>query len=64
MGHSATARSVRPRRLRPGCFARNSPCDASFSMPEGIGALVAFLCSEAATMTGAAVVMDGGWASV
>jgi len=36
-----------------------------FSTPEGIGALVVFLCGEAAaTMTGAALAMDGGWASV
>jgi 3-hydroxybutyrate dehydrogenase len=36
-----------------------------FSTPEGIGALVVFLCGEAAaTMTGAALAMDGGWAGV
>jgi 3-hydroxybutyrate dehydrogenase len=36
-----------------------------FSTPEGIGALVVFLCGEAAaTMTGAALAMDGGWTSV
>lgn len=33
-----------------------------FTTPEQIGALAVFLCSEAAaTMTGAAVSMDGGW---
>ena len=33
-----------------------------FSTPEGIGALTVFLCSEgAATMTGAAYSIDGGW---
>ncbi len=36
-----------------------------FSTPAGIGALVAFLCGDAAaTMTGAALAMDGGWVSV
>jgi 3-hydroxybutyrate dehydrogenase len=36
-----------------------------FSTPEGIGSLVVFLCSDAAaTMTGAALAMDGGWSSV
>jgi 3-hydroxybutyrate dehydrogenase len=35
-----------------------------FSTPEGLGGLVVFLCSEAAaTMTGAALAMDGGWVS-
>lgn len=35
-----------------------------FSTPEGIGNLVVFLCSEAAaTMTGSAITMDGGWSS-
>jgi 3-hydroxybutyrate dehydrogenase len=33
-----------------------------FSTPEGIGALTVFLCSDAAaTMTGAAYSIDGGW---
>jgi 3-hydroxybutyrate dehydrogenase len=32
-----------------------------FSTPEAIGAMVVFLCGEAATtMTGAALAMDGG----
>ncbi|MGG5820041.1 3-hydroxybutyrate dehydrogenase [Falsiroseomonas sp. HW251] len=36
-----------------------------FSTPEGIGDLVAFLCGEkAATMTGSAITMDGGWVSI
>jgi 3-hydroxybutyrate dehydrogenase len=36
-----------------------------FSTPEGIGCLTAFLCGEAAaTMTGAAITMDGGWSSI
>ena len=36
-----------------------------FSTPEGIGGLVVFLCGEtAATTTGAAIAMDGGWLSV
>ncbi len=36
-----------------------------FSTPQGIGELVVFLCSEAAaTMTGSATSMDGGWSSV
>ncbi|MBN8929406.1 MAG: 3-hydroxybutyrate dehydrogenase [Rhodospirillales bacterium 69-11] len=36
-----------------------------FSTPEAIGALVVFLCSEAAaTMTGGSVAMDGAWTSV
>ncbi|TCZ63876.1 3-hydroxybutyrate dehydrogenase [Roseicella aquatilis] len=36
-----------------------------FSTPEGIGSLVVFLCGEAAaTVTGAALTMDGGWVSV
>jgi 3-hydroxybutyrate dehydrogenase len=36
-----------------------------FSTPEGIGSLVVFLCGEAAaTMTGSAITMDGGWTSV
>ena len=36
-----------------------------FSTPSGIGALVAFLCGDAAaTTTGAALAMDGGWVSV
>ena len=35
---------------------------AAFSTPEQIGALTAFLCSEAArTMTGTPVSIDGGW---
>jgi 3-hydroxybutyrate dehydrogenase len=34
----------------------------SFTTPEQIGGMVVFLCSEtAATMTGAALSMDGGW---
>jgi 3-hydroxybutyrate dehydrogenase len=34
----------------------------AFSTPEGIGALAVFLCGEAAaTMTGAAYSIDGGW---
>jgi 3-hydroxybutyrate dehydrogenase len=33
-----------------------------FSTPEHLGALTAFLCSEAAaTITGTHVSMDGGW---
>ena len=33
-----------------------------FSTPEGIGALAVFLCSDAAaTMTGGAYPIDGGW---
>lgn len=33
-----------------------------FTVPEGIGGLVVFLCSDAArTMTGAPLSMDGGW---
>ena len=33
-----------------------------FSTPEHIGAAVRFLCSEgAATMTGSAITVDGGW---
>jgi 3-hydroxybutyrate dehydrogenase len=36
-----------------------------FSTPEGIAALVVFLCGDAAaTMTGATLAMDGGWVSV
>jgi 3-hydroxybutyrate dehydrogenase len=34
----------------------------AFSTPEGIGALAVFLCSDgAATMTGTALPIDGGW---
>jgi 3-hydroxybutyrate dehydrogenase len=34
----------------------------SFTTPEQIGGMVVFLCSEtAATTTGAALSMDGGW---
>ncbi len=34
----------------------------AFSTPEGIGALAVFLCSGgAATMTGTALPIDGGW---
>jgi len=34
----------------------------AFSTPEALGALTVFLCSEAAaTMTGTALPMDGGW---
>jgi 3-hydroxybutyrate dehydrogenase len=34
----------------------------AFSTPEGIGALTVFLCGDAAaTMTGAAYSIDGGW---
>jgi 3-hydroxybutyrate dehydrogenase len=34
----------------------------AFSTPEALGALTAFLCGEAAaTMTGTALPMDGGW---
>ncbi len=37
----------------------------SFSTAQSVGALVVFLCGEAArTMTGAAITMDGGWAAV
>jgi 3-hydroxybutyrate dehydrogenase len=36
-----------------------------FSTPEAIGAMVVFLCGEAATtITGAALAMDGGWTCV
>jgi 3-hydroxybutyrate dehydrogenase len=36
-----------------------------FSTAESVGALAAFLCSEAArTITGAALTMDGGWVAV
>ena len=35
-----------------------------FTTPESIGAMVLFLCSEAAnTITGAALSIDGGWTS-
>ena len=35
---------------------------AQFSTPESLGALAVFLCSQAAaTMTGAPLLMDGGW---
>ena len=36
----------------------------AFATPEQIGALVVFLCSEAATqIRGAALPIDGGWVS-
>ena len=36
--------------------------DASFTKPENIGALAVFLCSDAAaTITGSAYSIDGGW---
>jgi 3-hydroxybutyrate dehydrogenase len=36
-----------------------------FSTPEAIGAMVVFLCGEAAaTTTGASLAMDGGWTCV
>jgi 3-hydroxybutyrate dehydrogenase len=43
-------------------FLREKQAMLAFTTPEQIGALVVFLCSDAAaTMTGAALSMDGGW---
>jgi 3-hydroxybutyrate dehydrogenase len=43
-------------------FVREKQPLEEFSTPEQIGALAAFLCSDAArTMTGTALPVDGGW---
>jgi 3-hydroxybutyrate dehydrogenase len=43
-------------------FLREKQPMLAFSTPEGIGALTVFLCSDAAaTITGAAYSIDGGW---
>lgn len=43
-------------------FLTDKQAMAAFSTPEGIGALAAFLCSDAAsTITGAPISIDGGW---
>ena len=47
--------------MRRELLAEKQPMER-FTTPESLGALAAFLCSDAATtMTGAPVSMDGGW---
>jgi 3-hydroxybutyrate dehydrogenase len=56
---AAGGRSVEAEKLA--LLSEKQPMHA-FSTPEGIGALATFLCSDAAaTMTGAAYSIDGGW---
>jgi len=55
----ATGRSVEQEKLA--MLAEKQPMH-QFSTPEGIGALTTFLCSDAAaTITGSAYSIDGGW---
>lgn len=57
----ARAESISVEQAKSVMLKEKQPMEA-FSTPEQIGALVLFLCSDAAqTMTGAALSMDGGW---
>jgi len=57
----AAAQGIPPRLAHDDLLREKQPM-LRYTTPEGIGALTVFLCGDAAaTMTGAALSMDGGW---